>query len=102
MNFLIALSQEAGAVSFGWAAAKMLAALIVVLGLAFVGLRYLLPRFDQVKKNAVSSIQILDRHPIAQRKAVYLLKIDNKKIAVAISEQNMTKLCEWEIESEGS
>lgn len=97
MYFLIASSQDAVGMSYGWAAAKMLIAMVVIIGLAFATIRYLLPHLNVVKRNKSSLIQVLDVQPIAQRKAVYLLKIDNKKLAVGVSEHNMTKLCEWDV-----
>lgn len=97
MFFLIAVSQNSTELSYGWAAAKMLIAMIIVIGLAFGVIRYVLPRLNLVKRNTNSTIQILDVQPISQRVSVYLLKIEDKKLAVGVSEQNMTKLCEWDV-----
>lgn len=82
--------------SYGWLFAKTVVAMIVIIALAFFSIKYVLPRFVRARRKSGSNIQILDFQPLEQRKSVYLLKIKNKKVAVAVSDQAFAKLCEWE------
>lgn len=82
--------------SYGWLFAKTVIAMIVIIALAFFSIRYVLPRFVRARQKSGSSIQVVDFQPLEQRKSIYLLKIENKKVAVAVSDQSIAKLCEWE------
>lgn len=83
-------------ISYGWLFAKTILIMIVIIVLAFFSIKYILPRFVQMRRKTDSKIQILDFQPLEQRKTVYLVQIDNKKVAMAVSEHSICKLCEWE------
>jgi len=96
MYFLIAQAENVENISFGWAAAKMVFAMIGVIVFALLVIRYVLPKLTQVRRREDSSIEVLDMQPLAPRRSVYLVKIEDKKIAVGMTENGMTKLCEWD------
>jgi len=83
-------------ITFGWLFAKMIIAMIVIIILAFLTIKYVLPKIVRLRQKSDSSIQILDFQPIEQRKSIYLLKIENKKIAIGVTDHSVAKLCEWE------
>lgn len=83
-------------VSFGAMFAKTIIALVVIIGLALFVIKFLLPKITQIRRKNGSVIQILDFQPLEQRKSIYLIRVEDKKIAVGVSEQSITKLCEWE------
>ena len=75
---------------------KTIFAMIFVVALAVVFLKYVLPLLTGHHKKKNSSIEILDYQILNGRKMIYVLKIEDKKVAVAVSEQNVTKLLEWD------
>lgn len=82
--------------SYEWAFFKMLIIMLVVIALAFVVIKFLLPRLVSMRRNQNSNIKILDYQALEQRKSIFLLQIKNKEIAVAVTDHNVTKLAEWE------
>lgn len=97
MILLIAQSvADTSSLSYGWLFAKMVSAMVIIIVLALVTIKYVLPRMIRMQRKADSRIQILDYQPLEQRKVVYLLKIDDKKVALAMTDQGAAKLCEWD------
>ncbi len=82
--------------SYGWLFAKTIGAMIVIIALAFVSIRYVLPLFMKLRRKSDSQIQVLDMQLIEPHKSVYLLKVRNKTVALATSEHAVAKLAEWE------
>lgn len=81
-------------VSFGWLFARTVVAMIAVIGLAIWGLKYVLPKILQVKRRAASKIEVLDYQPLESRKSIYIVKIEDKKVAIGVSEHNVNKICD--------
>ncbi|MBF0104895.1 MAG: FliO/MopB family protein [Deltaproteobacteria bacterium] len=86
--------------SYGWMAAQVIIAMTFIIVLAVVSLRFLLPKIARLKQRKGSGIEILDFQPLEHRKTIYLVKIEDKKVAVASSENNVAKLCEWDIKGD--
>jgi len=86
-------------ITYGWLFAKTIIIMIVIIALAFISIKYILPLFVKMRRKTDSNIQILDFQPLEQRKTLYVVKIENKKVAVAVSEHSICKLCEWEEDS---
>lgn len=82
-------------VSFTWLFIKTLVAMVVIIALALVSIRYLLPRLTRFPGRRDSKIKILDFHPLEARKSVYILDIDNRRVAVGVTEHSINKLIEW-------
>lgn len=79
---------------------KMLLAMIFIVAMAVLILKYVVPRISSFQKNkGDSEIQVLDRHGLEPRKGIYLVKIKNKVLAIGVADHNMTKLSEWEDDS---
>lgn len=93
---LLAQVIEAAGVSYGMMFVKTMIAVIVIIALAFISIKYVLPVFIKMRRKSDSQIQILDFQALEQRKSVYLLKIRNKMIALAASDHALEKLAEWE------
>lgn len=83
-------------ISYGWLFAKTIVIMIVIIVLAFLSIKYVLPMFVKFRRKTDSQIQVLDFQPLEPRKNLYLVKIEDKKVAVAVSEHSICKLCEWE------
>ncbi|MCP5463551.1 MAG: FliO/MopB family protein [Deltaproteobacteria bacterium] len=91
------LLAAASDLSYGWNFAITSIVMIVIIVGAFLVLKYVIPRLTGAQGNSNSKIQILDRQSIAPRKAVYLVQIEDKKVALAISDNHVAKLAEWEV-----
>lgn len=100
MQQLLLIAQvaepAAAAVSYGASFAKMILAMVFIVVLAFFVLKYLLPKMTVARRNRDSQIKVLDYQPLESRKGIYLIKINDRKIAVGVSENTMAALCEWE------
>lgn len=98
---LLLLAQIAdvngGEISYGWMFAKTILAMIIIIALAFLSIKYIMPRFIQMRRRADSNIKVLDFQTLDQRRVVYLLQIKDKEVAVAVSDHAVSKLCEWDI-----
>lgn len=100
MIFILAQQASSDLPTYEALFLKMLLAMIFIIGLALVILKFVVPRISGYKKaNANSEIQILDRQGLEPRKGIYLVKIKNKVLAIGVTDHNMTKLSEWEGES---
>lgn len=83
--------------SYGWLFAKMILAMIVIIALALVTLKYLLPRMIKLRQNPNSKIAILDYHSLEPRRSIYVLQIENQKVAVGVTEHGINKICDLEV-----
>jgi flagellar biosynthetic protein FliO len=94
MMLIAQISSLTEPVSFGWLFARTIVAMIVVIVLAIWGLKYILPKILQAKRRAGSKIEVLDYQPLEARKSVYIIKIEDKKVAIGVSEHNVNKICD--------
>lgn len=83
-------------ISFGPLLFKTLLATAIIIVLAFLVIRYVLPKIQTIRRNRASKIQVLDYQALDNRKAVYIVQIENKKVALGVTEQNVNLLCELE------
>ena len=96
MMLLIAQVNDVPELSYGTLFVKTVAAMIVIILLAFVSIKYLMPRFLQMRRRKDSNITVLDYQTLDQRRMIYLVKIKDKQVAVAVSDHAVAKLAEWE------
>lgn len=75
---------------------KTVIATILILILAIVAIRYLIPRLTGHRRNQNSTIKVLDAQPLDARKMIYIVSIENKKVALGVTEHQVTKLCDLE------
>lgn len=94
MMLIAQVSSMTEPVSFGWLFARTIVAMIAVVVLAIWGLKYVLPKILQVKRRAGSKITVLDCQPLESRKSIYIVKIEDKKIAIGVSEHSINKICD--------
>lgn len=85
-------------VSYGALFVKTMIAVVVIIGLAFVTIKYVLPIFIRMRRKSDSQIQVIDYQPLEQRKSIYLLKIRDKIVALATTDHALEKLAEWDEE----
>lgn len=67
---------------------------LFVVVLAIVAIRYFVPRLSGYRRNRDSMIQIVDMQPLDARRAIGIVKIGDKQIAVGMTEHSLTYLCE--------
>jgi len=74
-------------VDFTWLFLKTIFAMVVVIALAVIGLRFLLPRltFNRQIKGG-TDFKIVNRLPIDAKKALYIVEIEGKRLLIAASE----------------
>jgi flagellar biogenesis protein FliO len=69
---------------------------VFIVAAAIVSMRYFIPRLSGYRRNRDSKIQILDFQPLDARKAIYIVKIENKKVAIGTGEHGVQKICDLE------
>lgn len=86
-----------GSVDFTWLFIKTLLAMIVVIALAVVALRFLLPRLTlnrQIKGK--TPFKILDRLPLDAKKGVYVVEVEGRRLLLGASENYVGLITELE------
>jgi len=94
---LLAQTGSFETMSYGWLFAKTISIMVAVILLAFLTIKYVLPKLVRGRKLRGSNIEVLDYQPLENRKSVYLLRIEDKKVAVGVTDHAVAKLCEWEL-----
>jgi flagellar biogenesis protein FliO len=102
MHLLLSQIQDVEPISYGFLFAKMVIAMVVIIAAAFLCIKFILPRFTQVRRKKHSDIQILDYQPLEARKSIYLIRIEDKKVALGVTDHSIAKLAEWEYHEEES
>lgn len=82
--------------SFGTMFLNTVLVTVLVVGLALLILRFLLPRLGGMRRNKTSRIQIEDYQALDARRAVYILNIAGKRVAVGATEHSVNRLCDLE------
>jgi flagellar biogenesis protein FliO len=74
---------------------KMIVAMIFVIALALVLIRYVLPRlsFSRVKAQG-SAIQILDRIPLDAKNYLCILEVEGRRLLIGVSESRIGMVAE--------
>lgn len=73
---------------------KMMAACIIVIVLALVAIKYLMPRITGMGKNRNSDIEVLDYQALGPKRMIYIVQIQDKKVALGVTDQSVTKICD--------
>lgn len=81
---------------------KMITASCVVIGLAVLILKYVLPRVAANRTNTKSAIKILDFQAIDAKKIIYIVQIENKRVAIGVTEHTINKITDLTDTSEKS
>lgn len=77
-------------------------AMVIVIGLAFGSIRFLLPRLTRFRGASANDIAIIGYRQIDARKAVYILRLRDREVAVGVTEHHITPLAEWRCGEENS
>lgn len=94
--FILAQVSPEAPLSFGMLFVQTIAVTIFIVALAIVAIRYLAPRLNGLRRNKDSKIQVLDFQALDARKAIYIVCIENKRVAVGVTDQQITKICDLE------
>ena len=78
---------------------RMLWVLAVVLILAYLSIRFLLPRLTAIRHMKNSRLTLIERLPIDQKKVLYLVRADNQEFLLGGSDNHLTLLQELSTES---
>lgn len=82
--------------SFGVLFVKTIVATVVVIALALLTIKFLVPKLRNLRRNKNSRIQILDYQALEPRKGIYIVDIAGKKTAIGVSENTIAKICDVE------
>lgn len=86
-----------GSVDFTWLFLKTMLAMLVVISLAVVSLRFFLPRLTwnrQIKGR--TSFKILDRIPLDTKKGLYVVEVEGRRLLLGASEHHVGLITELE------
>jgi flagellar biogenesis protein FliO len=84
-------------IDFTWLFLKTIFAMIVVIALAIVVLRYIIPRIGLHRKRGVTTdIHIVDRVPLEAKKMLYIIEVEGRRLLIGSSEHQMNLIAELE------
>jgi len=82
-------------VDFTWLFLKTIFAMIIVIGLAIVLLRYIIPKVALGRSRGVrSDIQVVERIPLDQKKMLYVVHVEGRRLLVGTSEHSVGLITE--------
>lgn len=73
---------------------KTLLATGIILVIAFLVIKYLIPKISHMGRNKESDIRILDMQVLEGRKSIYVVEIQGKTVALGVTEQQIQKICD--------
>ena len=80
----------AGSVDFTWLFLKMIFAMIVVIALAIVILRYVVPRLGIHRGiSRRTDFRIVDRIPLDARKSLFVLEVEGRRLLLGASDNHV-------------
>ncbi len=79
---------------FTWLFIKMLAGLLLVLGLAFILIRVILPKTKMGRSRRNSWVSLIDRYPLDQHKSLYIVKIMERYFVLGSAENSINLVTE--------
>lgn len=84
-------------VDFTWLFVKMVFAMIFVIALALVVIRFVIPKLALIRgRSARSDLKILDRIPLDARKSLYVVQIEGRRLLLGASDNHVGFLTELE------
>ncbi|KAB2836395.1 hypothetical protein F9K50_12020 [bacterium] len=90
-----ALEFGASSVDFTWLFLKMVFAMIFVIALAIVVIRFIIPKLTFNRGAAArSDLRIVDRIPLDARKSLYILQVEGRRLLIGASEHHVGFLAE--------
>jgi flagellar biosynthetic protein FliO len=90
---IAALPESSMQMSFGWLLLKTILALSLILALAVLFIKYLLPRLSLTRVGgAQGKIKVIERLPIDARRSLMIIEVENKKILIGVAEGGFTHI----------
>ncbi|MCC6273663.1 MAG: flagellar biosynthetic protein FliO [Deltaproteobacteria bacterium] len=85
----------AASVDFTWLFLKMVFAMIFVIALAIVVIRFIIPKLTFNRGAAArSDLRIVDRVPLDARKSLYILQVEGRRLLIGSSEHHVGLIAE--------
>lgn len=88
--------------SLSWLFVKTILAMVIIIALAFVSIRFLLPKLSRYRGAPAKEIDVIGYRQLDARKAVYILRMRGRDVAVGVTENSMTPLTEWREKESGN
>ncbi|EKD42139.1 MAG: hypothetical protein ACD_73C00315G0005 [uncultured bacterium] len=96
LSFLLQIAEPVSApaeMSFGWLLVKTLLAMTVILSLAVLFIKYLMPKLSvNMSRSGSQLIKILDRLPVDARRSLLVIEVNGQKSLVGLSDAGFTHL----------
>ncbi len=94
IHYLLQINPDVVApteMSFGWLLVKTLLALGLILGLAVVFIKYLMPKMAfTLKQSANQKIKITERLPLDARRSLLIVEVEGKRSLIGLSENGFS------------
>ncbi len=85
----------AGSLDFTWLFLKMVFAMIFVIALAIVVIRFIIPKLTFNRgASARSDLRVVDRIPLDARKSLYVLEVEGRRLLIGSSEHHVGFIAE--------
>ena len=79
-----------GSVDFTWLFLKMIFAMIAVIALAIVILRYIVPKLGLHRRgSARTDLRVVDRIPLDSRKSLFVLEVEGRRLLLGASDNHV-------------
>ena len=86
--------MESATPDFTWLFVKMVAGLVLVLGLALVFIRYVLPKTRLGKRRGVSWIEVVSSFSIEPHKNLHMVKLGGRYLVLGVTEHSLNLVTE--------
>jgi flagellar protein FliO/FliZ len=84
------MALGSGSMDFTWLFLKMIFAMIVVIALAILILRYLVPKLGLHRgASRRTDFRVVDRIPLDSKKALFVLEIEGRRLLLGVSDNHV-------------
>jgi flagellar biogenesis protein FliO len=88
-------------VDFTWLFIKMVFAMVFVIALAILVIRFIIPKLALVRsRGRKSDLEVLDRIPLDAKKALYIIRIEGRRLLISVSDNHMGLIAELDAKDE--
>lgn len=98
MLLLLAQTPPFPEPSFGMLFFKMILAMVFVVGLALLFMKYVLPRVYNMQPRLAGKVRILHRVGLEPRKSLYVVNVGHKNLLLGVTEHQIANLSELSAE----
>src|SRR3989338_5402062 len=86
--------MEGPMLDYTWLFVRVCVALVLVISLGFVFIRFFLPRLKGFHRSSQSAIKILDRNTLEPRKSIYLIQVGGRHYLIGTADQSVSLIGE--------